>query len=211
VNVFGRDMAGIPPAERARLVGYLPQFHQPVFPFRVEEVVLTGRASYVFSVPRERDRERADRAMERVGIQPLRQRAYSELSGGERQLVMIARVLAQEPRIILLDEPVSHLDLANQVRVLTLARDLVTSGLTVVAVLHDPNQAFMYGQEFLFLKDGHVEGPENGGSPLDGPFLGRVYGIAVDVVNCGETSFVVPRKRRASRQHNGMDGEQDSV
>ena len=130
--------------------------------------MLTGRAAYVFSLPGRRDREKADQAIAEVGIEALRDRPYTELSGGERQLVMIARVLAQEPRVILLDEPLSHLDLANQVRFLRLVKKLTAGGLTVLAVLHDPNLAFLSGDHFVFLKDGRVRETGRGRASLGG-------------------------------------------
>jgi iron complex transport system ATP-binding protein len=181
IEVMGKDVEKIAMSERANLVGYLSQFHQPVLHFTVEEVVLTGRASYVFPLPKRRDREIALEAIRKVGIEDLRKRPYNELSGGERQLVMIARVLAQEPKVILLDEPVSHLDLANQTRFLNLVKKLAAGGMTVLAVLHDPNAAFSYGEEILFAWGGTVKKPENGKEPWDPAILSEVYGVPVKV------------------------------
>jgi iron complex transport system ATP-binding protein len=181
IEVMGKDVDALPMSERAKLLGYLSQFHQPVFPFTVEEVVLTGRASYVFSLPKPLDREIALEAIRRVGIENLRKRFYNELSGGERQLVMIARVLAQEPKVILLDEPVSHLDLANQTKFLRLIKNLVAGGITVLAVLHDPNVAFSYGEEFLFAYGGTVRRPVKGTNPWDPAVLSEVYGTPIKV------------------------------
>jgi iron complex transport system ATP-binding protein len=190
IAMMGRDVGTLSMGERAKLVGYLPQFHQPVFPFTVEEVVLTGRASYVFSIPSRMDREKAQEAIANVGIGELRSRSYTELSGGERQLVMIARVLAQEPRIILLDEPISHLDLANQARFLKLVQGLVKSGLTILAVLHDPNTAFLHGDEFVFLKDGFTQKPINTDQVWDPSFLSQIYGVRIEVSRVGNRVFV---------------------
>ena len=170
---MGKDLNRLSLSERGKLIGFLPQFHNPVFPFTVREVVLTGRAAYVFSQPGRRDREKADQAIAEVGIEELRDRPYTELSGGERQLVMIARVLAQEPRVILLDEPLSHLDLANQVRFLGLVKKLTAGGLTVLAVLHDPNLAFLSGDHFVFLKDGQVRETAEGRASLGGGAVER--------------------------------------
>lgn len=192
IEVFGINVKSLSVAERARRIGFLPQTHYPVFPFTVEEVVLTGRAAYVFSTPTDKDREKAKDAMGRIGIEDLIRRPYTELSGGERQLVMIARVLAQEPKVLLLDEPLSNLDLSNQVRILNLLKSLVVSGLTVVAVFHDPNVAFRYGDHFVFLKNGMIREPER----LDGfhsaQMLTDVYGIKIEVIPVRNKFFIVP-------------------
>ncbi|MGC2062289.1 MAG: ABC transporter ATP-binding protein [Thermodesulfovibrionales bacterium] len=192
IEILGQDITRLHRSQRARLIGYLPQFHTPFFPFTVEEVVLTGRAAYVFSVPSRHDREITDRAMSEVGIEVMRNRPYTELSGGERHLVMIARVLAQEPRIILLDEPLSHLDLHNQSRVLDLIRRFTTAGLTVMAVLHDPNTAFAYADEFLFLKDGSIRTIDAGANPWDQSVLADVYGTPLEIIPYKGRALVMP-------------------
>jgi iron complex transport system ATP-binding protein len=155
-------------------------------------VVLTGRASYVFSTPSRRDKERAGQAIAEVGLEGFRKRPYTELSGGERQLVMIARVLAQEPRLILLDEPLSHLDLANQARFLKLIKRLNASGMTILAVLHDPNAAFLSGDHFIFLKDGRIYEGEEGQAPWNAEFLSAVYGTPIKTIPFQDRSLVVP-------------------
>jgi iron complex transport system ATP-binding protein len=192
IEIFGKNLNRLSLSERGRLIGYLPQFHNPVFPFSVREVVLTGRAAYVFSLPSRRDREKADQAIAEVGIEELRDRPYTELSGGERQLVMIARVLAQEPRVILLDEPLSHLDLANQVRFLGLVKKLTSNGLTVLAVLHDPNLAFLSGDHFVFLKGGRVRETSREERPWDAGLLSEVYGTTIETVPFRDRALVVP-------------------
>lgn len=145
------------PGERAKMLGFLPQHHKAVFPFKVSEVVLTGRASYIQFSPKRSDRYQADKALEQTGISSLKNRVYTELSGGEQQLVMIARLLAQQPKILLLDEPISHLDYHNQIRIMKLIRELVSGNITVVAVLHDPNMAYLFGEEFIYVHDGRVQ------------------------------------------------------
>ena len=192
VEILGKDLNSLSLSERGRLIGFLPQFHNPVFPFPVREVVLTGRAAYVFSQPGRRDREKADQAIAEVGIEELRERPYTELSGGERQLVMIARVLAQEPRVILLDEPLSHLDLADQARFLSLVKKLTAGGLTVLAVLHDPNLAFLSGDHFVFLKDGKVRKTAETESPWEAALLSEVYGTPLETLPFRDRALVVP-------------------
>ncbi len=156
IKVGNTELKELKLIERAKMIGFLPQHHKPVFPFKVSEVVLTGRASYIQVSPKKSDEYQADKALELIGISSLRNRIYSELSGGEQQLVMIARLLAQQPKILLLDEPISHLDYHNQIRILKLIMELVSKKITVVAVLHDPNMAYLLGQEFIYVHDGHI-------------------------------------------------------
>jgi iron complex transport system ATP-binding protein len=192
IEIFGNDLSRLPISRRAKLIGYLPQFHSPAFPFTVEEVVLTGRASYVFSVPGKKDMEKTDEAIEKVGISHLRKRPYTDISGGERQLVMIARVLAQEPEVVLLDEPLSHLDLSNQARFLGLISGLVRSGLTVLAVIHDPNIAFMYGDDFILIKNGDIINLRGDEKPWDASTLMDLYDVEVETLPFRNRALVIP-------------------
>jgi iron complex transport system ATP-binding protein len=175
------DIARRSYAERAGLLGYLPQFHEPVFPFRVEEVVLTGRAAQVLFTPSDRDRVHAQEAIHAVGIDHLRFRPYNELSGGERQLVMIARVLAQSPQIILLDEPLSHLDLCNQVHLIKLLKGLADRGTTIITVLHDPTLALTYCDRHIYLRGGSLYFPTDG-AYADAEFLSDIYNTRLRVI-----------------------------
>ena len=193
IMVFGRDLSRLSLSERAKLIGYLPQFHHPVFPFTVEEVVLTGRASYVFFTPGQKDKDKVGEAIKRVGLEAFRKRPYSELSGGERQLVLIARLLAQEPKIVVLDEPLSHLDFPNQIKFLNLIKEFTLSDLTVIAVLHDLNSAFLHGDHFIFLKDGMIRKSGQEGNPWDSETLTDVYSTPIETVPFQERSLVIPR------------------
>ncbi len=192
ITVFGREVTALSGSSRAELIGYLPQFHRTVFPFTVEDVVLTGRAAYVFSTPSRADRERARSAIAAAGIEHLRTRPYTELSGGERQLVMVARVLAQDPRVILLDEPVSHLDLANQQHLLGMLKNIVARGVTALAVLHDPNAAMLYADEIVFLRDGEVVAPPDGVPPWNPFFIQEIYGVRTEALPWRGKALVVP-------------------
>ncbi len=201
IELLGKDLRSLSASSRARILGFLPQQHRPVFPFSVEDVVLTGRACHVTLIPGKKDREKAFEAMDRVGIMHLAGRSFTELSGGEQQMVMIARVLAQEPRIILLDEPTAHLDFVNQARLLDLIRELVDSGLTVAAVLHDPNLAFLYGDEFVFLKNGRLQSVSSSQKPWDGSLLNAVYEMDVHTVPYGKRALVIPGGDKKSVDH----------
>jgi len=151
IMIRGKELKRLKPKERAKYAGFLAQQHKAVFPFKVSEVVLTGRASYIRYLPGKSDELEAERAMDLVGISDMKDRIYSELSGGEQQLVMIARILAQNPSILLMDEPISHLDYNNQLHILKMIKHLVENRVTVVAVLHDPNMAYLFGDEFIYI------------------------------------------------------------
>ena len=192
IEVLDNDLKRLSISKRAKLVGYLTQSHYPVFPFTVEDVVLTGRASYVLTSPREIDRQEALRAMSQMGIEELRTRPYNELSAGEQQLVMVARALAQRPRVLLMDEPTSHLDLPNQVRLLNIVKDLVLNGLIVVLVIHDPNMGFIYGDNFIFIKNGNIMKPADEKEPYDRKMLGDVFGIEILIANDDGKKWIMP-------------------
>jgi iron complex transport system ATP-binding protein len=192
ILVQGNDLRQLSLAARARHIGYLSQFHQAVFPFTVEDVVLTGRASYVYFTPGKKDKEKAEAAIRRMDLEDYRNRPYSELSGGERQLVLIARLLAQEPQIIILDEPLTHLDLPNQIKFLHLMKEFTRSGLTIVAVLHDLNSAFWHGDHFIFLKGGRVRILNQGVNPWDEALLSDVYDMPIQTVPFQERGLIVP-------------------
>lgn len=193
IAIFGRDLHRLSLKERTRLLGFLPQHHHAVFPFSVEDVVLTGRAAHAGLVPKARDREAAREALELLGMEHLASKPYTELSGGEQQLVLIARVLAQKPQVLLLDEPTSHLDFVNAHRLMALVRDSLCTSMTVVAIVHDPNLAFQHGTDFFFLADGRVFQPDPGQDPWSSAMLQRVYGVPMETVPFGKGAVVVPR------------------
>lgn len=192
VIVSGDDISGLSSRARAKKIGYLSQHHRPVFPFSVMDVVLTGRTSHVALTPKKEDRRIAEEAIERIGIGSLKDRAFTELSGGEQQMAMIARVLAQGPEIVLLDEPTSHLDIFNQAKILKLVRELANSGLTVAAVLHDPNSAFVFGDEFVFMREGRILALPPDRKPWDADFLRQVYDAKLTTIEYGKRALVVP-------------------
>ncbi len=133
--------------EIARVVGYVPQSHHPAYDYTVRDFVVMGRAPYIglFSKPSQEDYDMAEEALERLGIQRLAHKPYTQISGGERQQVTIARVLVQRPKLILLDEPTSHLDYGNQIRTVNMIRRLSEEGFALILTTHTPDHVIMLG------------------------------------------------------------------
>jgi iron complex transport system ATP-binding protein len=183
VRLQGEPLDALPRGEVARRMGYVPQGHSAQFAFTVRDVVLMGRTAHVglFAAPGAADRAAAERAIEALGIGELAERVVTELSGGERQLAMIARALAQGARLLVLDEPTASLDFGNQVRVLRELRRLAADGYAVVFSSHDPGQAFLAASGVLLLVRG---GALRQGTPEDvitADNLRQVYGVDVRV------------------------------
>jgi iron complex transport system ATP-binding protein len=188
----GRPLAAWPRHELARVMAYVPQAHAGHFAFSVCDIVLMGRTAHLglFAVPAQRDCEAAMHALDTLGITHLAEQPYTRISGGERQLVLIARALAQGATLLVLDEPTAGLDFGNQLRVLQQIDTLAASGIGVVFSTHDPDQAFQCADQALLLRPG---GPLCSGAPdavLNRDNLRELYGVAVDVVE-------LPNGRRA--------------
>ncbi len=184
VLLDGEDIARLSRKHLARIIGYVPQAHNAFFPFSVFDIVLMGRSAHIslFAAPSPGDRAVAERALALLGVAHLKTRIYTEISGGERQLVLIARALAQEPRILIMDEPTASLDFGNQLRVLSRIAALARSGIAVVFSTHDPDHVFLCGDRVALLHDGRMEeiGPPE--AIITAAALKRLYGVEVQVV-----------------------------
>jgi iron complex transport system ATP-binding protein len=192
IKILGNNSNNFSFTERSKFTGFLNQQHKAIFPFSVEDVVLTGRAGFIKYVPKEADKTASVNAMRKAGVLHLRYRNYTELSGGEQQMVMIARLLAQNPQILLLDEPTTHLDISNQSHVLSLLKDLVTEGMTIVAVMHDPNLAFLYGDDFLFMKNRKIIRAGDTMQAWDADFLRTIYEGNIHAIPFNGRALLVP-------------------
>lgn len=182
VEIFGRPLRGFSVRELARNVAVVPQTAPADVPFTVAEVVLMGRSPYLgmLSMERREDLALAERAMAFTRIEHLAERRLDQLSAGERQRVLIARAVCQQPRIIVLDEPTAPLDLAHQVRVMDLLERLrKEEGVTVVMVSHDLNLAAMYADRLLLLKEGSVLSLGAPAEVLTFETLERAYGCVL--------------------------------
>jgi iron complex transport system ATP-binding protein len=211
--VAGRDIGTMSQMELSRLVASVAQGQRTTFPFSVLDILLTGRMPYVstFASPREADVQICRDVLDRFGIGHLEQQPITRLSGGERQLVMIARALAQEPRVLLLDEPTTYLDLRNQVRVLETIRHLAHSqDVTVLMTIHEPNQAFAYADAVVLLRklavldgvdpasvvgrqhDTSVIAAGDAESVLTAEHVREAYGVDVDLIEHAQRRLLVP-------------------
>lgn len=183
LRVRARAMSEWPRPQLARELAVVPQISLPPFAFTVREFVCLGRNPYLppWASPRPSDIEAVERAMAAVEIDHLAERAVTELSGGEFQRAALARALAQEPSILLLDEPTAFLDPAHAVAILGLLEELNAGGLTIVAVLHDLNFAAAYARRVVALRDGRVFADGPTAQVMQQELLESLYETAVRV------------------------------
>jgi iron complex transport system ATP-binding protein len=184
VRLGDRMLGSYSSRERAQLVAYVPQSHNATFAFSVETIVLMGRTAHgnLFSRPTAGDRAVAARVLERFGIAHLAERPYTMISGGERQLALLARALAQEPQFIVLDEPTASLDFGNQGKVMREIRALAASGHGVLFTTHDPNHAMRAADRAFLLRAGERIGEGPVGDILNRAQLEALYGAPVEIV-----------------------------
>lgn len=183
ICVNGKDLRTLSIRERAREISYIPQSHAPVYDYEVVDVVLmsTGADLGMLRSPGQRHLDRAYAALEKVGIAHLAKRTYTQISGGEQQLVLIARALAQEAQTIIMDEPTSALDYGNTVRVLSCVRQLVKEGLSIVQSTHQPDQAFLYSDKTMVINKGRLHAFGTPKETITKELVSELYGVDVEV------------------------------
>ena len=191
VRLDGAPMASLSRQQIARRVAYVPQAHSAQFPFRVLDMVVMGRTAHLglFAAPGREDRAKALGALDALGIADLAYAEYTRISGGQRQLALIARALAQDAPAIVMDEPTASLDFGNQVVVLGEVKRLAQRGLAVVLSTHDPDHAFSVGSRVALLDDGHLIAQGRPADVLTPERLRAVYkvNVVVERLSQGQT------------------------
>jgi len=185
IELDGVDIYKFGIAALSRKIGFVPQMHSPVFPYTVMDVALMGRAAHLTPLgsPTKEDYQITQQILNQINIVHLKDRPYNQLSEGEMQLVIIARALAQQPEVLLLDEPTSHLDVGNQILILQLIKRLSLAGLTVIMSTHQPDQVFMIADKVAILKDAKILALGKPDEVMTTKNLKQTYGIDIKIIN----------------------------
>lgn len=183
VTLYGQDVHRMDERARAQKIAYIPQHHTPPFPFTVEDVVLMGRTPHLGRVcrPSAADERVARQAMERLGVLQYAHQSYTALSGGQRQMVVIARALAQQPDLLIMDEPTSSLDFGNQYLVLAQVKRLAREGMGVLMVTHNPDHAFYCADRIVAMAEGRVLTTGRAERVIREPVMNHIYHMPVKV------------------------------
>lgn len=158
IRIGGRDITKTSAGKRAKYMAYVPQAVSMAFPYKGREVVMMGRTTHLgFGAgPGKKDRHICDQALEQLGITDLADRQFNQMSGGERQMVLVARAIAQQAKTLVMDEPTANLDYSNQVRILGIINELAVQGYSIIMTTHFPDHAFLAGNHVALMRDGMI-------------------------------------------------------
>ena len=200
IYVRGQNLKSLSFSEVSKFVGYIPQSHTPTFPFSVFDVVVMGRAPYLSlnNLPKEKDARIAMKSLKTLGIEHLKDEEYLNLSGGEMQMVFLARVLTQQPDVLILDEPTSHLDFGNQIRLLEIISELSKKGLSIVMSSHFPDHTFISSSKVAIMKGGSLVDFGTPEEVVTEENLKKAYGIDVKIIEVEDRKVCVPMKTNLS-------------
>ena len=196
IYIDGSNTSNMNAAELSKYIAYIPQSHAGTFNYSVFEMVLMGTTSQLgrFSTPGAKEKELAINALNTLGILHLKDCGYRTISGGERQLVLIARAIAQKAKILLMDEPSSNLDIGNRIKVMQTAKALTKQGYCVIQITHEAEQAYAYSDKILALMNGQVL---KFGSPKEvicSDIISKLYGVKLDVSCINDTQCVITER-----------------
>lgn len=195
IRMDGKNVKDLRVEDMAKVVAYVPQEHKPPFPYLSREVVLMGRTPRLngfFGISRE-DKMKAADAMDLLGLTELADFPYNQLSGGQRQMVLMARAIAQETPLMFLDEPTSALDFSNQVRIWRIMRLVAESGVTILACSHDPNHLSWFCDKVVVMKDNRILKAGSSQNVITEDTMDEIYQDICSVRNVGGIKMVLPR------------------
>lgn len=194
IKLKGKEIKNLARYDIAQTISFVPQKHEPLFPFSVRDFILMGRYSKigVFGNPTEQDLEAVEKAATETGAIRFMDRPYNELSGGEIQLAVIARALAQETEVLILDEPNNHLDFKNQFTVFNLICEISKKrNTTLIMSLHNPNDVMLFAERAIVLGDGVVAADGHVSEIINQELLAKVFGInAICIESQGHKAFL---------------------
>lgn len=183
ITLDGTDLSAYSPTKLARHIAYIPQSHRPTFHYSVFDMVLMGTTAQVGQIrtPNKHHIAMAEAALERLGILDLMYRDFEQISGGEQQLVLIARAIAQQAKLLVMDEPSANLDLGNRFRVMQTVRELADEGYTVIQSTHDPEQAYRCSNRIIALHNRQIIADGTPQEVMRSELISRLYGVSVEI------------------------------
>ncbi len=193
ILIEGKELENLGKEDIAKKIGHVPQAGNESFPTTVFDTVLMGRKPHGGWKPRDEDLEAASKVLEKLDLEDIAMRDIGEISGGQRQKVLIARALAQNPEVLLLDEPTSSLDLRHQLEVLDIIREQTGKGISIVMAMHDLNLAARYSDKIAMLDEGKIFAA-GGKGVLTSENIESVYGVEVSIENKDGCPRIVPEK-----------------
>lgn len=194
IDINGSEVRSLSPRQISHRIAYIPQVHYPAFQYSVLEMVLMGTTHRLSLTGTPGKEETADvlAALRTLGIEHLARRDYGKLSGGEQQLVLIARALVQQTKLLLMDEPTASLDYGNQLRVLSAVRALARDGYTVLLSTHNPQHALSYADRVLALANGTLAADGAADAALSPALIRTLYGVDVEFSSDGR--YILPQE-----------------
>lgn len=194
IKINHLDYEKLNTSKLAKLISYVPQEHKPPFPFTVREMILMGRSPYmggIFGLKKE-DYIEAEKAIEMVNIADISDKPVTALSGGQRQLTLIARSIAQNAPVMILDEPTSALDFNNQITIWKILKKLAETGKLIIACSHDPNHILWFAENTLVIKNGEILANGKTDDVITNSLLKEIYGIEYNILHNNNSKIIQP-------------------
>jgi iron complex transport system ATP-binding protein len=201
IKLHGKDLKSYSHKEIAEHIAYIPQYHNVPFNYTVLEMVLMGRVAKLglFGAPSKNDEAKALDSLKRVGIADLSLRPFGQLSGGQKQLVLLARALAQEVNFFIMDEPVNGLDYGNQIRLLELIDSLAKEGYTFLKTTHYPDHALLVSTRVVVLNEGKIVADGEPQEVINSQMIQEIYGVESQIIEHGNHKRCIPTFAKSTK------------